>query len=341
MGTQISSLLNGKKVGLEDLAGKTLAVDAYNMLYQFLTTIRMRDGTPLKNSKGHVTSHLVGLFNRLTTLMQHRIKFVFVYDGEAPKLKRAEREKRKQAKQEAQDAYDEAVQEEDVESMKKYAGRTARLTEEMITQSQQVLEVLGIPWIQAPSEAEAQAAQVVRNGDADYVASQDMDCLLFGAPHMVRNLSISGKRRRRGSYAYTKVHPEIIDLQALLEKLGIKQDQLIALGMLVGTDFNPGGVKGLGPKRGLKLVEEKGDDLEAIFAEADWDVHNEHDWKDIYRVIKEMPVTDEYEIAFKDVDLAQAHEVLVDEFEFSAKRVDNALSELQATTAQKGLDDFF
>ena len=127
MGVAITELLEGKEISVQDLKGKILAVDAFNMLYQFLTTIRMQDGTPLRDSKGRVTSHLIGLFSRTTTLMTEGLRLVFVFDGEPPALKRQERERRHAVKQEALLKLKEATAREDVEEMKKYAGRTATL----------------------------------------------------------------------------------------------------------------------------------------------------------------------------------------------------------------------
>ena len=326
---------------VDELAHKVMAVDSFNMLYQFLTTIRMRDGTPLKNSKGQVTSHLVGLFSRVTNLMEQQLKLVFVYDGETPALKKAERARRKEAKQEAARKHEEAVKAEDVEGMRKYAGRTAVLTADMIEESRRLLEALGIPWIQAPAEGEAQAAHLVKSRDADYVVSQDTDCLLFGAPKMIKNLSISGKRRKPGSNVYINVYPEVISLEDELKRLGISQKQLIALGMLVGTDFNPGGIKGLGPKKGLKLVKEHGENLERVFSEAGWDEHQQVSWQEVYELISTMQVTDDYKITWRPPNPGAAKKLLVEEFAFSDERVSNALNKLGTSQAQKGLGDYF
>lgn len=341
MGTAISSLLNGEETAVEDLAHRVLAIDAYNMLYQFLTTIRTRDGTPLKNSKGRTTSHMVGLFSRITNFMGHQHKLVFVYDGKTPDLKAAEIQRRKSVKQAAAKQLEKATQEDDVVGMKKYAGRTAVLTKDMVKESQQLLDALGIPWVQAPSEAEAQAAYMVRQEVADYVVSQDMDCLLFGAPKMLRNLSISGKRKRPGTSSYYTINPEIITLEKELSRLDITQTQLIALGMLVGTDFNPKGIKGLGPKKGLKLVKESGEDLEKIFTQAEWDEHQEVSWETVYDVIATMPTTNDYTLKWGRIDREAVTTLLVDEFEFSAERVSSALDKLTVAKQQKGLSEFF
>jgi len=172
MGTQIKCILKSNVISLNDLTNKTLVIDSYNFLYQFLTTIRSRDGSLLMDSKGNITSHLVGLFSRTTRLMQNNIKLIFVFDGKPPELKEKERERRKNIKINAEKEYKKAVEEENIEEMKKYASRTSRLTEEMIDDSKKLISALGLPIIQAPSEGEAQAACIAKNKDADYCVSQ-------------------------------------------------------------------------------------------------------------------------------------------------------------------------
>ena len=156
MGLNIKDIVVRKDTSIKKLAGKVLVVDAHNNLYQYLTTIRQRDGLPFTNSKGQVTSHLIGLFNRTTTLMEEGLFLAFVFDGKPPALKYATTAQRKEAKVEAQRLYQEAEKRGDVESMRKYASRTAYLTPEMIEESKVLLRALGLPVIQAPSEAEAQ-----------------------------------------------------------------------------------------------------------------------------------------------------------------------------------------
>ena len=161
MGVSITPLLVKHEIEMESLRGKILVVDGFNILYQFLTTIRARDGTPLTDSHGNVTSHLIGLFGRTTTIMSKGIKLAFVFDGESPELKRKERERRSSLKQDAQVRFDAAKAKEDVDEMKKFAARTAKLTAPMLDEAKKLLTALGIPVIQAPSEGEAQAAHMV------------------------------------------------------------------------------------------------------------------------------------------------------------------------------------
>ncbi|MCA9477659.1 MAG: flap endonuclease-1 [Nanoarchaeota archaeon] len=344
MGVAISELVPSSEVSLDSLAGKIIAIDAMNMLYQFVTTIRQQDGTPLKDSKGNITSHLTGLFARTTRLMQKGIRLVFVFDGKMPELKAKERERREKLKEEAHAALQESVAAGDIAGMKKFAGRTARVTSQMIEESKELLDALGIPYLVAPSEGEAQAGFMVKQGDCDYVASQDSDCLIYDSPAMIKNLSLSNRRKKINALTYKAVLPEAITLEETLSTLGINLDQLRALAMLIGTDFNIGGIKGLGPKKGLKLVKEFGDDFKALFAEVKWDDHFEVSWQDVFDTIKNMPTTTEYSLSWKDVDADALKRLLVEEHDFSKARVDSAIEEIEKAkkkSQQTSLGRFF
>ena len=171
MGTPITDVLITKELEITDLENKILAVDSFNMLYQFLSSIRQPDGTPLMDSKGRVTSHLIGLFSRITKLMEEGLKFIFVFDGKVPDMKKAERERRKKIKLKAVKLYDEAKDKEDIEGMKKYASRTSILNEELIEEAKKLITALGMPIVQAPSEGEAQAAHMASKGDCYAIVS--------------------------------------------------------------------------------------------------------------------------------------------------------------------------
>jgi flap endonuclease-1 len=344
MGVAFKDLIIGKEITYEDLSGQKLMVDAHNNLYQYLTTIRQRDGTPLMDSKGSVTSHLVGLFNRTTRLMQSNIKPAFVFDGKAPDLKTKERERRKSLKIEAQKKYEEAKEKEDAESMKKYASRTSRLTPDMIEEAKKIIEALGLPIIQAPSEGEAQAAYIVKKGDAYATVSQDFDTLLYGTQKLVRNLSIAGKRKKAGTSIYQTISPEIIDLTETLNALGIDNNQLIALAMLIGTDYNIQGIKGIGPKNALKLVKKHGSDFDTLFKEVKWDESYDFPWTEVYYQFKKMPVIDDYKLEWKEPDWELLNKLLVEEHDFSQVRINSAKEKLtknKEAKQQKGLGEFF
>lgn len=344
MGVAISTLLEGSEVTLDQLAGKVIAIDAMNMLYQFVTTIRGHDGTPLKDSHGNITSHLTGLFSRCTRLMEKGLRLVFVFDGQMPELKAKERERREKLKEQAATQYAEAESSKDVETMKKLAGRSARLSSEMIRQSKELLTALGIPVVEAPSEGEAQAAFMVREGDCDFVASQDIDCLIYGAPRVVRNLSLSQKRKKINALTYKTILPQTLELDDVLAELEIGQDQLIALAMLVGTDFNVGGIKGLGPKKSLALVQKFKDDLPALFEEVKFDDECGVSWQEVFDTIKHIPTTKDYELNWTKVDEESVENLLILNHDFSKERVANALSSLakaQKKSQQSSLNKFF
>ena len=293
MGVAITELLQPREIEFDELKNKVIAVDAFNILYQFLTTIRQADGTPLKNSKGQVTSHLTGLFTRTSNLMSRGIKLVFVFDGKPPEMKKEERLKRDLLKKEAQKKYDVAKQNQDVDEMKKYSQRTTKLTPEMADEAKKLLQLMGLPVIQAPSEGEAQAAYMVKKEDIYALVSQDIDALLFGSPLLIRNLTITARRKVAGKLSYAQAKPEIVSLSETLNTLGLEHDQLIALGMLVGTDYNVGGIKGLGPKKALKIVKEHGKDLDSLFKEVKWEDYFSFSWQSVFQFFKEVPVTDE------------------------------------------------
>ncbi|HLC90213.1 MAG TPA: flap endonuclease-1 [Candidatus Nanoarchaeia archaeon] len=343
MGLQFKELVVKKEISIKDLKDKILAVDTMNMLYQFLTTIRAQDGSALLDSHGNVTSHLIGLFNRVTSLMEEGLKLVFVFDGKAPEIKRKTWEKRSAIKKEAALKFQEAEEAGNREDMKKFASRTAVLDKKMIDDAKNVIRALGLPIVQAPSEGEAQAAYMVKKGDAYAVISQDYDNLIFSAPLLVRNLSIAGKRKRAGKMAFTTVHPELISLKEVLAELGLTLDKLIVIAILVGTDYNPGGIKGIGPKKALALVKEVPTD--EVFDKVEWNKHYpDLDWKDIFSIITTIPVTDDYSLQWKQIQEKEIIDLLVAKHDFSEERVRSkleALKQQQKKLAQKGLGNFF
>ena len=228
--------------------------------------------------------------------------------------------------------------------MKKYASRTTRLTKEHITESMELLKAFGVPVIQAPSEGEAQAAHIVKKGDAYAVGSQDADCFMFGASRLVKNLSVTGKRKKTGALSYTIVKPELIELDKVLNSLGIDGDQLIALGMLIGTDYNNKGIKGIGPKKALQHVTKFGKDFNSLFKEVKWDEHFDISWEKIFNTIKNMPITSDYGLKWTNPDAEKIKDLLVEKHDFSLERVENSLKKIlaeQKKKNQKGLGDFF
>jgi len=314
-------------VKLQDLSGKSIAIDAYNALYQFLAIIRQPDGTPLKDSTGRITSHLSGLLYRTSNLVEMGIKPIYVFDGTPPALKEVEIKRRMKAKEEALIKYEKALKEGKIEEARTYAQATSRLKDYMAEDSKHLLDLMGIPWVQAPSEGEAQAAHIVKRGDADYCASQDYDSLLFGAPRLVRNVTISGRRKLPGRNVYIEVAPEIVELEAVLKECGITHEQLIDVGILIGTDFNPNGVKGLGPKTALKLIKEYGSIEEALphLENAEFPVEP----RKIREIFLHPKVTDNYRIEWREPDDEGVVDFICRQRDFSENRVRKALEKMR------------
>tara|TARA_B100000315_G_scaffold255411_1_gene298676 strand:+ start:1184 stop:2185 length:1002 start_codon:yes stop_codon:yes gene_type:complete len=333
LGVKLRDLVVQKPITLPELAGKTLMVDAYNTLYQFITTIRSMDGGLFTDEEGNVTSHLMGLFSRCTNFAKHKLHPVFVFDGKVPKLKQSELDRRKDIKAEAGSLYEEAKAKGDVADMKKYAARTSRLTPSMVKDAKTLLGAMGIPVVQAPAEGEAQAAHMVAKGDGWAVVSQDFDSLLHRAPRLVINLNIAGRKRR--GLSSVPVEPAIINLKQTLQKLELSQKQLIMLAMLVGTDYSKG-VKGIGPKKALALIQKH--KTEKVFAEAGWDDHNDTPWQQVYETFTTMPTTDEYDLQGKAYNKDQVYSFLMDRG-FSPDRVKKTLESLP-DTQQKRLGDW-
>ncbi len=258
MAVELGPLVSEVKepISLDDLSNKTIAIDAYNTIYQFLSIIRGPDGTPLKDSHGNVTSHLSGLFYRTINLLEHKITPIFVFDGIPPALKQRTIEARMARRREAAEEWEKALKKGMVEEARTHAMASTRINKEIVASSKELLGYMGIACIQAPSEGEAQAARMTREGVVDASATQDYDIFLFGSDVAVRNLTISGRRKLPKKNVFIDITPERVELRMLLARLGLNQRQLVWLGMLVGTDFNEG-IEGVGPKTALKIVKDK------------------------------------------------------------------------------------
>jgi flap endonuclease-1 len=339
MGLQISDIISKKQIEFKDLKGKTIAVDAFNAIYQFLTTIRQPDGTPLKDSEGNVTSHLSGLFYRNLKLILEGVKLVYVFDGEAPDLKAKTHEKRKKVKEEYRKKYQEAVENEDIEAMGKYSRSEVSLDKGKIEESKELLEAMGVFIVQAPGEGEAQASFIALSGDVYAVASQDYDCLMFKAPLLIQNLSMS--RKRKTITGYREIFPQVINLEGVLKELEINQEQLICLGILSGTDYNPGGVRGLGPKKSLKLVKEFKTKEKIFQAVEDHEkLELDFDWKIIYDEIESPNVNKDIKIEFPKINKQKIKEILM-RYEFSEERIDSQLDKLDVLERAKAQTTLF
>ncbi|MFH1721399.1 MAG: flap endonuclease-1 [Candidatus Altiarchaeota archaeon] len=309
MGVNLRDILPPKSLELKSLEGRSIAIDALNSIYQFLSSIRQPDGTPLMDTQGNVTSHLTGLFYRTTRLLAMGIKPIYVFDGKPHPLKEAELEKRRALKEDAQEKYEKAKAEGRIEEASKYARRTSRFTEEMKEDCFSLLSLMGVPAIQAPGEGEAQCVRLCeKEPDIWAVGSMDYDALLLGAPRLVRGLTLSGK-----------IEPGIIDLEIALRDLELTREQLIEVAILVGTDFNPG-VKGIGPKKALATV--KNNEIDSL----DFDF----DFAEVKKVFMKPNYTDDYKINWGKVDVVGLKELLCEKHDFAEQRITKTAVELEA-----------
>ncbi|MGI0087459.1 MAG: flap endonuclease-1 [Nitrosotalea sp.] len=332
MGLDLKTLCVREKTNLESFASKIVAIDAYNAIYQFLSIIRGPDGLPLTDYSGKITSHITGLFYRNINFLSLGIKPVYVFDGKPPSLKSAEIERRKQIKKEATIKYENAVSQGRYEEAKKYAQQTSILKDEMVEDSKRLLELFGIPFVNAPSEGEATAAHMTITGQAHVSASQDFDSLLFGAKKLVRNFTNSGKRKLPNRNTTIEVEPEIIDLIKTLDNLGITREQLVDIGILIGTDFNPDGFERIGPKTALKAIKQYGrlEEIPQIQEKLDKTYYKQI--RDIFLNPKVASISD---LKFGNVDYAGMTNYLTNERNFSIERVGASLNRLKKSIEKK------
>lgn len=356
MGIDLGDVVVKHETSFEALRGKRVAFDAWNILYQFLSNIRQPDGTPLKDQRGRVTSHLAGTLYRTANLVEAGVRPVFVFDGEPHFLKRETLAARTQRREAAQVAYEEAVAAGDEEKAYSKAQQTSKMTDEMAEQAKSLLRALGIPVVEAPSDGEAEAAHLCHTGRVDAVCSQDFDSLLFGAPVLLRNLTVSGRRKLPGKQVWVTVHPEEVRLEESLERAGLTRGLLVDAALLVGTDFNPG-VKGIGPKKAIAIVQKHGGLeplLERLAADpgsaenaAERSIVEQHESlmdRDTIRGIFLDPVhTDDVDLSPGRVDAAAVKRIMVEEHSFSPDRVEGALKRFgaaQEAGKQQSLFDF-
>ncbi|MDR3101864.1 MAG: flap endonuclease-1 [Methanocalculaceae archaeon] len=333
MGVALRPLLADYKTSLSwDELGGIAAIDAYNALYQFLSGIRQPDGTPLMDGAGRITSHLSGILFRTANLVEKNITPVYVFDGKPPVFKEATLAARWVVRENAKESWDRSIKEGDVDAARKYAMASSRVDAFVKDSSKEILTAMGIPWIQAPEEGEAQSAYMAVAGDVTYAVSQDYDSLLFGTPKLLRNLTISGKRRIHGKYVLT--HPELLVLDEVLSGQEMTRIELIAAALLIGTDYNSG-VKGVGPKTAVKLVHE------GKFAERIVESENAADPEELIRYFLNPPVEKNYTIVKRAPMQEKVFEILCEEHGFSEERVSAGLARLGAKKGQLTLDSWF
>jgi flap endonuclease-1 len=314
VGLPLRDIVTAQELPWDALSGRTLAVDGYNAVYQFLATIRQRDGQLFCDVEGRVTSHLMGVFYRTTSLLREGVLPVWVFDGKPPERKAGTIRQRILIKEKAEADYQAALAAGDLETARRKAAQTSRLTRPMVDELVELLGALGVPALQAPSEGEAQAAFMASKGTVWAAASEDYDSLLFGAPRLVRGLAARGHGGQNPG-------AQLIDRNDLLASLGIDGEELILLGIVVGTDFNDG-AQGYGPKKALKLVQQHLG-FDATVEKAGLDPEESREVAEIFRHPTAVEVTLP---TFGPVDEAAVHRILVETHGFAEERVRAAVA---------------
>ena len=339
MGLNLKDIVTREKTTLEAFTGKVIAIDAYNAIYQFLASIRGPDGLQLTDSEGRITSHLSGLLYRNVNFLSLGIKPVYVFDGKPPSLKTAEIERRKQIKKDATVKYEKAVAEGNMDDARKYAQQTTSMKDGMVKESKEFLTLFGIPYVDAPSEGEATAAHMTNTGKAYASASQDYDSVLCGAKRLVRNFTSSGRRKIPNRNSYIDIVPEIIETRKTLESIKMTHEELVDVGILIGTDFNPNGFERIGPKTAIKMIKQHSrlEDIPQIQEQL-----QEIDFQQIRKIFLDPKVADVDEIIFEKTD-SEGITAYLRERSFSEDRVQSTLNRLKKALEKKSqnLDQWF
>jgi flap endonuclease-1 len=307
----------------EELTGSVVAIDAHNWLYRYLTTtVKFTRSEVYTTDDGEEVANLVGVVQGLPKFFEHDITPVFVFDGGVTELKDEEIAERREQREEYEDQL-EAAREEGVEAAEiaTLESRTQRLTDTIQETTRELLDLLDVPYIEAPAEGEAQAAHMARNGDVDYAGSEDYDSLLLGAPKTLRQLTSKGD-------------PECMYFERTLDEHDLTWEQLVDAAILMGTDFNEG-ISGVGPKTAVKLIREHGD-LWSVLESRDEVIPNA---ERIQHMFLDPDVTDDYDYDTEinpDMDAAKSY--VTDEWGIPADEVEHGFERIEESVVQTGLD---
>ncbi|MDS0277034.1 flap endonuclease-1 [Halomicroarcula sp. S1AR25-4] len=318
----LRSLAVIEDVSFEDLDGGIVAVDAHNWLYRYLTTtVKFTSDAEYTTADGTEVANLIGVVQGLPKFFEHDLTPVFVFDGAVTDLKDDEVAKRREQRERYEDQLEDAREAGDATRVAKLESRTQRLTDTIVETTRELLGLLDVPVVDAPAEGEGQAAYMARQGDVDYVGTEDYDALLFGAPYTLRQLTSSGD-------------PELMDFEATLAKHDLTWEQLVDAAILMGTDFNEG-ISGIGPKTAVTEIHEHGDLYGVLEARGD---HIDHADR-IRSLFLDPAVTDEYEIPTDvDPDLDAARRFVTEEWEVDADEVARGFERIEESVVQTGLD---
>ncbi|KAF1804753.1 FEN-1 endonuclease Rad2 [Mucor lusitanicus] len=319
--------------------GRKVAIDASMSIYQFMIAVRQQDGQLLQNEDGETTSHLMGMFYRTVRMVDHGIKPVYVFDGKPPTLKSGELAKRKARKEEAQIKMDEATELGNQEDINRFSKRTVKVTPQHNDECKELLRVMGIPYVEAPCEAEAQCAELAKSGKVFAAASEDMDTLTFGTPVLLRHLTFSEAR---------KMPIDEVNLEKALEGLELTMAEFIDLCILMGCDYTET-IKGVGPKNAYNLIKQHKTIDEAIkhlTPRLQDNIPAEWNYADARRLFVESEVTPgkDIELTWNTPDVEAVVDLMVKRKGFAEDRIRNGCAKLEKNlkqATQTRVQDFF
>ncbi|AOA60673.1 5' flap endonuclease [Komagataella phaffii CBS 7435] len=321
--------------------GRKVAIDASMCLYQFLIAVRQQDGQQLANEEGETTSHLMGFFYRTIRMVGYGIKPCYVFDGKPPVLKGGELEKRLKRREEAEKQRLDMKETGTLADIAKFERRTVRVTREQNDQAKKLLELMGIPYVDAPCEAEAQCAELAKGGKVYAAASEDMDTLCYETPYLLRHMTTAEAR---------KLPVTEIDYAKVMEGLEMELPQFIDLCILLGCDYCET-IKGVGPVTAFKLIKEHGSIekvVEAIENNPKSKQKIPENWpyneaRELFLHPEVIPAS-ECELEWKEPDEEALVDYMVRQHGFSEQRIRDGASKLRKslkTGTQGRLDKFF
>lgn len=326
-----------KENEMKNYFGRKVAVDASMSIYQFLIAVR-QDGSTLMNADGETTSHLMGMFYRTIRMIENGIKPVYVFDGKPPDMKSGELAKRQEKREESQASLKIAEEKGDAEGVEKFQKRLVKVTRLHNDECKQLLRLMGVPYIEAPGEAEAQCAALVKAGKVFAVGTEDMDALTFGSSIVLRHLTFSETRKMPIKEFY---------LDRVLKGLEMNQDEFIDLCILLGCDYCDS-IRGIGPKRAMELIRQH-KNIETVVKNLDlkkYPIPENWPFEQARRLFKEPDVADAETLDIKwiEPDEEELVKFMVNEKGFNEERIRNGVKKLEkakAGSTQGRLETFF
>ncbi|KAL5106391.1 Flap endonuclease 1 [Taenia crassiceps] len=317
--------------------GRKVAIDASLCLYQFLVAVRS-EGNNLANEAGESTSHLMGMFYRTIRMLEGGLKPVYVFEGKPPRLKSGELAKRTERREENAKELGKAKEVGDVEAIEKYSRRLVKITSQHSEDCKTLLRLMGVPFVEAPGEAEAQCAALAKSGKVFAVGTEDMDALAFGAPVLLRHLTFSEAR---------KMPVQEFNLQKILDSMDLTMNQFVHLCVMLGCDYCES-IKGIGPKKSVELIQ-RYKSLESILEHIDTKKYQPPEgwvYKEAVRLFVEPDVIDPatIELRWTEPNEDGIVEFMCAKNGFNEERIRNGVKKIQKSrtiSTQGRIDNFF